>query len=114
MLSPDAHSGRSSDDNIPAVNSRAEITVSRLSFSLTASSMSRAERNCTSKAEGNCTTERRGVSIKGLVVCESFGLVSWLMLVCLPALLEAKALSVHLQDVHLVRKPVQERAGQTL
>ncbi len=40
------------------------------------------------------------------MVCKSFGLVSRLMLVCLPALLEAEALSVHLQEVHLMRKAV--------
>ena len=76
--------------------------------------MSRAEINCTSGAERNCTTECCGVSIQSVVVCESFGLVSWLMLVCLPALLEAKALSVHLQDMDMVGKAVQECAGQAL
>ena len=76
--------------------------------------LSRAEINCTSGAGGNCTTERCGVSIQSVVVCESFGLVSWLMLVCLPALLEAKALSVHLQDMDMVGKAVQECAGQAL
>ena len=30
------------------------------------------------------------------------------------ALLEAVALAVHLQDVHVVREPVQQRAGQPL
>ena len=34
------------------------------------------------------------------------------MLVGLPALLEAEALSVHLQDMDMVSKAVQERAGQ--
>ena len=51
------------------------------------------------------------------MVCKSFGLVSRLMLVCLPALLEAEALSVHLAEalsVHLldmVCKAVRERDG---
>ena len=48
---------------------------------------------------------------QSVVVCESFGLVSRLMLVCLPALLEAEALSVHLQDMDMVGKAVKERAG---
>ena len=38
---------------------------------------------------------------QSVVVCESFGLVSRLMLVCSPALLEAEALSVHLQDMDM-------------
>ena len=38
---------------------------------------------------------------QSVVVCESFGLVSRLMLVCLPALLKAEALSVHLQDMDM-------------
>ena len=49
---------------------------------------------------------------QSVVVCESFGLVSRLMLVCSPALLEAEALSVHLQDMDMVSKAGPERAGQ--
>ena len=41
---------------------------------------------------------------QSVVVCESFGLVSRLMLVCSPALIEAEALSVHLQDMDMVSK----------
>ena len=49
---------------------------------------------------------------QSVVVCESFGLVSRLMLVCSLALLEAEALSVHLQDMDMVSKAGPERAGQ--
>ena len=41
---------------------------------------------------------------QSVVVCESFGLVSRLMLVCSPTLIEAEALSVHLQDMDMVSK----------
>ena len=60
-----------------------------------------------------------GCEYRRVVVCKSFGLVSRLMLVCLPALLEAEALSVHLAealsvhllDVDMVCKAVRERDG---
>ena len=52
-----------------------------------------------------------GCEYRRVVVCKSFGLVSRLMLVCLPALLEAEALSVHLLDVDMVCKAVRERDG---
>ena len=80
-------------------------------FVLTIDYVSKAEINCTSRAEGNCTTERLGCEYRHVVVCKGFGLVSRLMLVCLPALLEAEALSVHLLDVDMVCKAVRERDG---
>jgi len=46
------------------------------------------------------------------VVCESLGLVCWLMLVGLPALLEAEALAVHLQDMDMVGEAVEEGPGE--
>ncbi len=46
------------------------------------------------------------------MVCESLGLVCWLMLVGLPALFEAEALPVHLQDMDMVSKAVQEGPGE--
>ena len=52
-----------------------------------------------------------GCEYRRVVVCKSFGLVSRLMLVCLPALLEAEAFSVHLLDVDMVCKAVRERDG---
>jgi len=46
------------------------------------------------------------------VVCESLGLVCWLMLVGLRALLEAEALPVHLQDMDMVGEEVEESPGE--
>ena len=48
------------------------------------------------------------------MVCESLGLVCWLMLVGLPALLEAEALSVHLHDMDMVGEAVEESPGEAL
>ena len=76
--------------------------------------VSRAEGNCTSRAEQNCTTGRRGVSIEVSWSVRAWVLVSRLMLVGLPALLEAEALPVHLQDMDMVGEAVQECAGQAL
>lgn len=53
-----------------------------------------------------------GCEYQGIVVGKSFGLVSRLMPVCLPDLLEAEALAVHLQDMDIVSNAVQVRAGQ--
>ena len=47
------------------------------------------------------------------MVCESLGLVWWLMLVGLPALLEAEALPVHLQDMDMVGEAVEEGPGES-
>ena len=52
-----------------------------------------------------------GCEYRHVVVCKGFGLVSGLMLVCLPTLLEAEVLSVHLYDVDMVCKAVRERDG---
>ena len=46
------------------------------------------------------------------MVCESLGLVCWLMLVGLPALLEAEAIPVHLQDMDMVGEAVEEGPGE--
>ena len=48
------------------------------------------------------------------MVCESLGLVCWLMLVGLPALLEAEAIPVHLQDMDMVGEAVEEGSGDPL
>ena len=48
------------------------------------------------------------------MVCESLGLVCWLMLVGLPALLEAEAIPVHLQDMDMVGEAVEEGPGEPL
>ena len=46
------------------------------------------------------------------MLCESLGLVCWLMLVSLPALLEAEAIPVHLQDMDMVGEAVEESPGE--
>ncbi len=46
------------------------------------------------------------------MVYESLGFFSRLMLVGVPALLEAEALSVHLQDMDMVGKAVEEGPGE--
>ena len=48
------------------------------------------------------------------MVCESLGLVCWLMLVGLPALLEAEAIPIHLQDMDMVGEAVEEGPGEAL
>ena len=48
------------------------------------------------------------------MVCESLGLVSRLMLVGLPALLEAEAISIHLQDMDMVGQAVEGGPGEPL
>jgi len=46
------------------------------------------------------------------VVCESLGLVCWLMLVGLHALLEAETIPVHPQDMDMVGEAVEKGSGE--